>query len=155
MSFDKERLRREMPVLHRLNGVFVGSYIHVDVDGREVDRHQSHMHSWVDDEGRHQVNTYTWRDGRREVHRFDSGYEGGGRLRFDTDRIVGEVWEVDDRSVLLTWTRRDAPGSFFYEMAHLTDGDRERTRVWHRFQDGKLQGRVLIHEQRRPDGTPP
>lgn len=147
--FDASALAREMPLLTKLNGVFVGEYIHQDPQGHEFDRHNVHMHTWVDEAGRHQVNTYTWQDGREEVHRFDSGYEGDAIIRFDDDRMKGECWEADNQTVLLTWRRTDLPDTYFYEMAQLSLDGTKRTRIWHVFENDRLVRRVLINEERQ------
>ena len=152
--FDRDAFARDMPLLDRLNGVFVGEYLHVDRDGAITDQHRSHMRTWVDDDGRHQVNTYTWPDGRREVHSFDTGYDGGAQFAFEDARMSGICREADARTVFLKWTRKDRPDDYFYEMAQLVDSDQERVRIWHVFNGDRLHRRVLILERRMPDDTP-
>ena len=153
-AFDPAQFARDMPLTDRLNGTFVGVYLHVDRDGAIIDRHASHMRTWVDGTGRHQVNSYTWPDGRREVHCFETGYEGGGNFAFEDARMSGLCWEADEKTVLLKWVRKDLAGDYFYEMAQLVDADQERVRVWHKFSQNRLAGRVLILERRVPDDTP-
>ena len=155
MKFDPELLARDMPLLTRMNGVFVGEYLHVDEKGEETDRHAVHMRTWVDSDGRHQQNTYTWDDGRQEVHCFHNLYDGNAELIFDNERIRGRCWEIDTTTVMLTWRRKDLPTTHFCEIGQLSGDGQERTRLWHRFSDDRLAGRVLIRETRRPDDFPP
>ena len=72
---------QDFPLLADHVGVWEGEYVHLDPDGREVDRHASHLRCWMPDDGSYdiiQVNTYTWPDGRSEAVEF------AGRLRVGT-----------------------------------------------------------------------
>jgi len=39
---------------------------------------------------------------------------------------------------VLTWTRKDLPGSYLYEMIQISDDGRRRARTWHWFVDDAL-----------------
>ena len=144
------RIALEMPLLARHVGEWDGTYVWVDEGGAVVDRHRAQLTCAFPDDGPYdylQVNRYTWDDGRAERIEFPATYRDG-RLHFDTDRISGSAWEVDDRTICLTWTRKDDPGGFFYEMIQLDDAGENRARVWQWFEGGVCRRRTLIDERR-------
>jgi hypothetical protein len=139
-----------MPVLARHEGEWEGEYIHVDANNTVIDRHKSHLQCMFPDKGPHayhQINTYTWPDGRREELHFPATYRDG-QIFWDTERIVGRAWEIDPRTVVLTWTRKDAPGTYLYEMIQISEDNRNRGRTWHWFENDRLVKRTCITERR-------
>lgn len=144
-------IRDAMPVLARHEGDWRGTYVHVDPDGAVLDRHDSFLECrFPETGGYHQVNHYTWADGRREDIDFPARFEEHPtpRIVFDTDRIVGHAWEVDARTVVLTWRYRTDPDNYLYEMIQLSDDGAHRARTWHWFDAGRLLRRTLIREER-------
>lgn len=146
-------IRAEMPLLARHEGEWEGVYIHVDADGRELDRHASHLSCRFEQadggEVYHQVNRYRWDDGREEVHDFPAQYRDR-RLWFDTERIRGDAWEADEHTVILRWVYKDDERSAFnlYEMIQLSPDGNDRARTWHWFSGGEIIRRTLIKERR-------
>ncbi|WP_223168112.1 hypothetical protein [Nonomuraea sp. SYSU D8015] len=141
-------LRAEMPLLARHEGRWEGEYRHLDRDGTLLDRHRVEMTCRiVDDAAYHQTNRYTWDDGRTEVHEFPGTYLGGGRCGFDTDRLKGEFWELDDSTIYLTWQYKGLPLRL-YEMIVLSADGTSRSRVWQWLEDGVCVRRTLIDERR-------
>ena len=141
---------QDFPILSRHMGEWEGQYVHLDPDGREVDRHASHLHCYEPDDGSYdliQVNTYTWPDGRREVVEF------GGRLKgrdvhFDNDRIAGHMHQTDERTILLTWSYKSLlqPGNYLYELIQLSQDGQQKVRTWHWMEDDRLVKRTIIRE---------
>lgn len=143
-------IRSEMPVLARHEGEWEGVYIHVDADNVEIDRHKSHLQCRFPADGPHayhQINTYTWPDGRREEIHFPATYKDR-QIFWDTDRIIGRAWEIDPRTVVLTWTRKDAPDFYLYEMIQISEDGANRGRTWHWFEKDRLVRRTCITERR-------
>lgn len=143
-------IRQGMPVLARHEGEWEGQYIHVDLDNKELDRHRSHLQCLFPTEGPfayHQINTYTWDDGRREEIHFPAVYRDK-RIWWDTERIVGGAWEIDPRTVVLTWTRKDLPGSYLYEQIQISEDNAHRGRTWHWFENDRMFKRTCINERR-------
>jgi hypothetical protein len=143
-------IREGMPVLARHAGEWEGEYIHVDPDNNVIDRHRSHLQCKFPDDGPYayyQINTYIWDDGRREEIHFPATYRDG-QIWWDTDRIDGRAWEIDPRTVCLTWTRKDMPGAYLYEMIQLSEDGNDRARTWHWFENDKLFKRTCITERR-------
>ena len=143
-------IRQEMPLLARHEGVWEGVYIHVDPDNKEIDRHRSRLECRFPADGPHayhQINTYIWDDGRTEEIHFPATYRDKN-IWWDTDRIEGRAWEIDAKTVVLTWTRKDLPGAYLYEMIQLSDDGNNRGRTWHWFENDVLIKRTCIKEHR-------
>lgn len=143
-------IRTAMPLLARHEGVWEGVYIHVDTDNKEIDRHKSRLQCLMPADGEYpyyQINTYTWDDGRTEEIHFPAAYRDG-KIWWDTDRIVGSCWEINDQTIVLTWVRKDEPGAYLYEMIQLSADGNDRARTWHWFQNDELYQRTCIKEKR-------
>jgi hypothetical protein len=62
-------IQAEMPVLIRHEGDWIGTYIVVDLQGKILDRHESHLTCEFPLNGAfpdYQTNRYTWADGKKE-----------------------------------------------------------------------------------------
>jgi hypothetical protein len=143
-------IRRDMPVLARHEGNWQGDYIHVDENNRELDRHKAFLSCQFPDDGPwpyYQINTYVWDDGRREEIHFPASYKDK-RIWWDTDRIKGSAWEIDERTVVLTWTRVGEPGTYLYEMIQISEDGNDRARTWHWYEGDRLFKRTCIKETR-------
>ncbi|MEM4724247.1 MAG: DUF3598 family protein [Candidatus Hadarchaeum sp.] len=145
-------LRDKMPLLARHEGEWIGTYIYIDAEGRVLDRHASHLICRFPEEdpnSYHQTNRYTWDDGRTEEYQFPATYRDG-KIWFDTERIKGYAWEVDDKTIVLTWYYRHEPEKYLYEMIQLSPDGQHRARTWHWFDEkGELYKRTIIKERRK------
>ncbi|WP_395105353.1 DUF3598 family protein [Actinomadura sp. SCN-SB] len=145
-------LREDMPLLARHEGRWKGTYTYVDAEGTVTDRHESLLTCTLpegQDHDYHQVNEYTWPDGRTETHVFPGVYQGGGRCVFDTDRLRGEFWQLDDQVIYLTWMyKAEGEDLRLFELIHLSADGRTRNRVWQWIRDGVCYQRTLINETR-------
>ncbi|GAA3593667.1 hypothetical protein GCM10022419_090860 [Nonomuraea rosea] len=143
-------LRADMPLLARHEGEWEGEYLHLDRDGTLLDRHRVSMTCAIaGDAVYHQTNRYTWDDGRTEVHEFPGEYLGGGRCGFDTERIQGEFWELDDSTIYLSWRYKDEGADLrLFEMIVLSQDGTSRSRVWQWVKGGECVRRTLIDERR-------
>ncbi|WP_214316892.1 DUF3598 family protein [Nonomuraea sediminis] len=145
-------IKEDMPLLARHEGEWSGTYTVVSPDGTVIDHHASHLTCSFPDDGGHdyyQVNRYTWPDGRTEEHRFPGTYLGNGRMGFDTERIKGETWELDERAIYLHWYyKAEGVDVQLFELIVLSDDGRHRNRVWQWIRDGVCFQRTLINETR-------
>jgi hypothetical protein len=143
-------LREDMPLLARHEGRWAGTYTHLDPAGTLLDQHGSHLTcTIVDERTYHQVNRYTWDDGRTEEVAFPGAYLGGGRCGFDTERIKGEFWELDASTIYLTWVYKAAAADLrLFELIVLSDDGEHRSRVWQWIQSGVCVKRTIIDERR-------
>lgn len=137
-----------MPLLAAHVGEWRGEYVHIDPDGTVLDRHASHLRCRLpDDDDRDivQVNTYTWADGRTEVFEF-GGYLRDGVCHFDTERIRGEMSQVDDQTIVLTWSYKNDPENYLYELIQLSRDGMHKCRTWHWMDGDRLVKRTIITE---------
>lgn len=147
-------IREGMPLLARHEGEWVGTYTHVDATGTVLDRHHSHLTCAFPaggDHDYHQTNRYTWDDGREEVHEFPGRYDGHGRMTFDTERIRGVTWALDENALYLTWVYRSADPAVdqrLFELIVLSADGRHRSRTWQWTEHGVCVRRTLISETR-------
>ncbi len=143
-------LQKEMPILARHEGRWQGTYVHMDSGGKIIDQHKSVLTCDFPTKGDfpyYQVNRYHWADGRNEELHFPGLYRDH-RIWWDNERIKGCAWEIDHRSVMLTWVRKDSPDSYLYEMIQISDDNSKRVRTWHWFTNDQLVQRTLINEKR-------
>ncbi len=143
-------IKDEMPLLARHAGDWVGTYTLIDTEGNILDKHKSHLTCQFPESGPYayyQVNRYEWADGKREEHQFPATYRDK-QIWFDTDRIQGHAWEVDDATIILTWNYKSMPGTYLYEMIQLSPCGNYRARTWHWFSNYQIVRRTLIQEER-------
>jgi hypothetical protein len=145
---DVSELAAQMPLLARTLGVWNGTYTRVDSAGAILDHHRSRLTcSWLDDGTYLQVNEYTWDDGRSETFRFPATVSGG-RLHFDTERILGDAWEIGPTNMVLNWVYKHDPTGFLWELITLSDDFNRKSRVWQHFDASKLVAVTVIEEKR-------
>ena len=143
-------IRWTMPVLARHEGEWAGVYTHVDAENNQTDQHKSYLTCTFPEDGEwdyRQTNRYEWADGAVEEHVFPAKY-AEKRIWWDTERITGCAWEIDERTICLTWRRKDLPGEYLYEMIQISACATKRGRTWHWFADDELYARTLIKERR-------
>ncbi|MGI5270073.1 hypothetical protein ACQEUU_13050 [Nonomuraea sp. CA-218870] len=109
-------------------GEWRGEYIHIDG-----------AYSFI------QTNTYTWDDGRQQVFDFGGRIEDGIGY-FDTERIKGEMSQVDDQTIVLTWSYKDDPDNYRYELIQLSRDGRHKCRTWHWMNGDRLVKRTITSE---------
>lgn len=144
-------IREEMPVLVRHEGDWVGTYTLLDLEGGVLDKHASHLTCQFPEGGPYayyQINRYQWSDGKYEEHQFPGVYRDN-KLWFDTDRIQGNAWEVDDSTIILHFTYKTVPAMYLYEMIQISPCNNYRARTWHWFKDHQIFRRTLIQEKRQ------
>ena len=144
-------IRQEMPVLARHEGEWQGTYTLVDLNGQILDHHNSYLSCHFPEEtpdSYYQINRYTWTDGKKEEYRFP-GVCRDKKVWFDTERLDGYAWEVDDASIVLWITYKGIPDPMYiYEMIQISPCNNHRARTWHWFKDDKIYQRTLIQETR-------
>ncbi len=145
-------IREGMPLLAKHEGEWEGVYTYVDRDGKIIDQHRSHLTCLLPAEGEFdyvQINRYTWPDGRSEEHSFPAAYDGHGHLFFDTERLKGIIWGLDENAMYLTWKYKSADPADdqrLFEIILLSDDGQQRSRVWQWLEQGVCVRRTLINE---------
>jgi hypothetical protein len=144
-------IQEEMSVLARHEGDWIGTYILVDLKGNILDQYQSHLTCEFPENSPYpyyQTNRYTWSDGKKEEYKFPGTYRDKA-LWFDTERVDGKAWEVDDSTVMLRFSYKGVADMSLYEMIQISPCNNYRARTWHWFKNNKLYQRTLIQEERK------
>ncbi|MGH3262636.1 MAG: DUF3598 family protein [Trebonia sp.] len=137
-----------MPLLSKHLGEWRGEYVHLDPDGTIIDRHASHLRCWVPEDGSAdivQINTYTWADGRQQQFEF-AGRVIDGICHFDSDRIIGEMSQIDDQVIVLNWFYKSDPANYLYELIQISLDGTHKFRTWHWMDNDRLVKRTIIAE---------
>ncbi len=143
-------IRLEMPVLARHQGEWSGTYTVVDITGKIIDQHDSYLSCQFPENSPYsyyQINHYTWSNGKEEEHNFPATYKDK-KIWFDTERIEGQAWEVDDSTVMLYFSYKQFPTMYLYEMIYISPDNNHRARTWHWFKNDQIYQRTLIQEER-------
>lgn len=146
----RETLARAMPALFAHEGIWDGTYRHIDADGTLIDQHRMRTRCEFPTVGEYayvQHNHLIWPDGREQRLSF-GGVFRDDRLYWDTDRFHGTGWETLDNVLMLTLYRKDEPGVRFTEMIQISDDGESRARTWQWFRDGTPFKRTLCDERR-------
>ncbi len=144
------KLRDEMPVLARHEGNWLGTYTLLDNEGKILDQHQSHLSCQFPETGDYpylQTNIYEWENGQREEYQFPGIYRDK-ILWFDTERIDGKAWEVDDSTIILWLTYKGVADAYVYEMIYISPCNNHRARTMHWFKNNEIYQRTMIKEER-------
>lgn len=143
-----------MPLVASQQGVWEGTYVHLDADHREIDRHSSRLvcRLFDGDDGTArlaQSNIYDWADGTREVRYFDGVFRDD-RVWFDNENIVGWTGAISldetNRTIMVGWVRTGEPDFRFYEMITVAEDGQAKNRTWHWYRKGRLFQRTIINE---------
>ena len=143
-------IKKEMPVLVRHEGDWKGIYTVVNTEGEIIDKYESHLSCQFpekEDYPYYQTNRYSWADGKKEEYGFPGKYEDK-KLIFDTERIFGKAWEVDDSTIILWFSYKGVSNAHVYEMINISPCNNYRCRTWHWFKDNQVFQRTLIQEER-------
>lgn len=139
----------EMLAMRAHEGIWTGTYIHLDSNAQEIERHASRVVCEFPDEGPFayiQRNTFTHKDGRVDRAVLEGTFRDG-RLWWDEPTFSGSAWETKDGLILLHLDRKDMPGVVFWEII-LPPVNNVRSRTWHFVKDGALIRRTLCEERR-------
>lgn len=139
-----------MPTFVRNEGEWIGKYILIDIEGKILDRIDSHticqfptnsLYSY------YQINYYNWPDGKQEKYYYPAIYQDK-KLWFNTDNVQGYAQEVDTSTIILWFDYKVVPGMHLYEMLQITPCNNYRARTCHWFQNNQLIKRTLVQEER-------
>ncbi|MCL1464535.1 DUF3598 family protein [Argonema galeatum] len=143
-------IRDEMPLLTRHEGEWTGIYTILDAEGNMLDKHKSILTCEFPENGEYpyyQMNKYIWPEGKYEEHHFPATYHDQ-KIWFDTERLEGYAWEVDDSIIMLWFKYKAMPGAYMYEMIHLSPCGNYRNRTLHWFKDDRVFKRTTMQEER-------
>jgi hypothetical protein len=139
-----------MPTLLAHEGLWEGTYTHIDVNRNVLDTHKTRVRCEFPQYGPivyRQHNHFIWEDGREAKAELPGEFRDG-RLWWDLPTFSGSAWETHDGLILLSLNRKDEPGARFFEIIMMGEGGKSRSRTWHWFKDGALYKRTLCEETR-------
>jgi len=156
-------IKNEMTLLAHNEGVWADTYRWFDADGNKLDEYRCTMLVIFPDAppyAYHQVNMYTWADGRAVTKDFRIRYvEGSRKFTIWNEDVAGWVTEpeADDQNLttLMKWVRLGggpADTGVYYEMINNSACGRWRNRVWQQMQDGRVVRRCMINGERIATG---
>lgn len=143
-------IKQEMPVMIRHEGEWSGSYTLVDTQGNILDKYTSHLScQFVENPpySYYQINRYKWANGKQEEHHFPGIYRDK-KVWFDTERLDGNAWEVDDATIMFRFAFKNMPGAYLYEVIFLSPCSNYRFRTWHWFKNDQVYQRTMVQEER-------
>ena len=143
-------IREEMPVLVRHEGDWQGTYTIVDNEGNIIDKHTSHLTCQFTENAEYpyfQTNRYEWANGKKEEYQFPGIYRDK-KIWFNTERLDGYAWEVDNSTIILWITYKGIADSYIYEMINISPDNNHRAITWHWFQNDQIVKRTIIKEER-------
>lgn len=159
-------IKAEMTLLALNEGVWADTYTWVDAEGDRLDQHRCTMLVIFPEKppfAYHQVNMYTWRDGKAKTKDFKIRYVEGSRQFSIWDKDVagwvkepiGENGDDQNLTTLMKWVRLGGgpeDDGVYYEMINNSACGRYRNRVWQQMQNGKVVRRCFINgEKISPD----
>lgn len=151
MFKNKVNLKKVMPLLTRQEGKWVGSYLHLNASGGTIDEHNSLVECKLSSDPANayvQTSTYTWADGKTETLVLPAQWNKG-ELIWKNGPYSGKIWQADDATLVSHWHRSDSPGSYLYEVLHMSRNGQQRSRSWTWFQTDKIHRRTLIQESKK------
>lgn len=143
-------VRRHIPLLARHEGVWEGEYAHIAPDRSLQDQLLFRICVEFPEEGPvayRQRSHYWWPDGRCTQLAYEGRYTDG-RVEFDTGRIRGACWQVDELTIYIRFAFADDPGGLVCEMIQLDPEGVHRARTWHWLRNHELWRITLVRERR-------
>ena len=145
-------IREGMPLFVRNEGEWQSHYTNTDPDCVVLDEYDVHIICEFPDEpyaAYRQTSTNTWADGRTSQFLFEAQYNAErNRITWDSGGLKGELWEIDEATLYLTFSFDDMPDVQVCEMIQLSKCGNHRARTWHWFKDEQLTQRTLVKERR-------
>ncbi len=148
-------IKTKLPLLARHEGVWAGTYRFITPQMKLLDQYDFRIQVSVPNDAQggityRQDSFYTWPDGRTQDLSFEAFYrdENGQAVAVFDQRIAGKIWELDTRTIYLTFRFADQPDVDVCEMIQLAENNRDRARTWHWFRQGRLFQLTLVEEAR-------
>mmetsp|Transcript_12192 Transcript_12192/g.21159 ORF Transcript_12192/g.21159 Transcript_12192/m.21159 type:complete len:162 (+) Transcript_12192:81-566(+) len=153
-SFVDSQSQQVWTNLHNFSGIWRGIYTFLDGEGKLVDKHESYLEKCIGPGPKYfQRNTYTWPDGKQEVHEF-GGLISDGKMIFDNDRLWGEYVAINPHHGSLIFKYKAYPEVLVTEMMHVSADKKRCNRTWMFLKDGKIYKMAVINEEKISDLPP-
>lgn len=146
-----KQLKKAMPLLARHEGAWTGTHVHMDPHGKLLDEHTSELTCEFPKRGKFpyiQSVKYTWADGKFQDLHLPAQFKRG-QLIWRESFVEGQAWQVDEKTLMMKWQHKGDLTNQLYEVIHLHNDDKERTRTLTWFQGEQLVRRTLVSERRK------
>jgi len=142
----------QFPQIAQHQGVWIGEYIHTNLNGDIIDRNKSQVECLFPKDSHWvyvQKNHFSWTDGREKTSEFGAIIKDN-KLFWDTESFKGYGWE-SEHCIILELERKDIPNASFTEIILMGEDHQSRVRTWHWFKNGRCFQRTLCNEFRTID----
>ena len=140
-------------VLASIAGVWVGTYTHLSPSGAVVDRFASRQETRLENDLWFERVIYRPSQSGTVVLDFRGRFTDDGDLVIADPTFEGRSTLVRDRYVLFPYRWTNEPDVEVVELVTIATTD-YRTRLWQRFQAGRLDRITVVEEHRRPHESP-
>jgi hypothetical protein len=128
-------------------GVWCGTHVVIDSQGRELDRFEATVTCRRDGDRWFQTTTRAWPDGRAAESEFTGTFDAAGVLHYQHPHVVGQGMDVGDHNIVSIWKDPDRPDVSYSSLITLLNRDR-RVRTVQKIENGRLAARILVKEAR-------
>lgn len=128
-------------------GVWCGTHVVIDSQGREVDRFEATVMCRRDGLKWFQTTTRAWPDGRVAESAFEGTFESEEVLRYVHPRVQGHGRDLGTGDIVSVWKDPERPDTSYSALITLLSHDR-RIRTIQKIEHGKLTARILVKESR-------
>ena len=128
-------------------GVWCGTHVVIDGQGRELDRFEATVTCRREGDRWFQTTTRAWPDGRATESEFFGTFDSQGVLHYQHPHVVGQGRALGGQDIASVWRDPDLPDVSFASLITLLSKDR-RVRTTQKIEGGKLVARILIKESR-------
>ncbi len=128
-------------------GVWCGTHVVIDGQGREVDRFEATVTCRREGDRWLQTTTRAWPDGRATESEFFGTFDEAGVLHYQHPHVVGQGLDVGDHNIVSIWKDPEHPDVSYSSLITLLNRDR-RVRTVQKIEHGRLTARILVKEAR-------
>lgn len=128
-------------------GVWCGTHVVLDGQGREVERFEATVTCRRDGLRWLQTTTRAWPDDRATESEVVGTFDSEGVLHYQHPHVVGEGRDLGDHHIVSVWKDPEHPDVSFASLITLLGPDR-RVRITQKIKGGRLVAHILVKEAR-------
>jgi hypothetical protein len=128
-------------------GVWCGTHVVIDNQGREIERFEATVTCRREGQTWFQTTTRAWPDGRAAESEFTGTFDPAGVLNYEAPHVVGHGIAVSDQDIASVWRDPEQPDVSYSALITLLNRDR-RVRTVQKIEHGRLSARILVKEAR-------
>ena len=128
-------------------GVWCGTHVVIDGQGRELDRFEATVTCRREGDRWFQTTTRAWPDGRATDSEFFGTFDALGVLHYQHPHVIGQGRDLGGHDIASVWKDPEHPEVSYASLITLLTRDR-RVRTTQKIEGGKLVARILVKEAR-------